>query len=75
MAIEKERAVKIQSELTKLFQSDEVKIEIRSDANEVVVMGKSLTLRSHHLESLAKVINGHAASFGRSGANFRMIIW
>jgi hypothetical protein len=75
MAIELKRAEKIAKELKELFRSNDVKIEIRGSENEVVVTGKSATLHSNQWKDLSIITNGHSSSLGRSGANFRLIIW
>jgi hypothetical protein len=53
----------------------ELKTEIRKGENEVIITGKKYRFVASDLRFLADLVKGFNLTIGRSGANFRMIIW
>lgn len=54
-----------------------LKVVLSEDGDSVIATAKSIDVDAVDLKKLAGIIDGCDAtiSFGRSGANFRMIIW
>jgi hypothetical protein len=53
----------------------DLKVEIKGSDNQVVATSKSLILESSELRKLEQITKGCQLNFGRSGANFRMIVY
>lgn len=71
-----EKAQEIQEALQKSFPAlkSEIKDAGVSNAWNVVASAKQLEVKSKELNALSEITKGQSITFGRTGANFRMII-
>jgi hypothetical protein len=72
MAITKVHADEIAQALLKWNKG--LNVSVREPGNEVVATAKTIKLNALGLAQLTGIVGGYDVSFGRSGANFRMII-
>lgn len=52
-----------------------LKIESSAQGDSVIATAKYIDVTADELKDLAALMDGWTVSFGRSGANFRMIFW
>lgn len=73
MAIPLAKANRIAESLEDTFP--DLKVEVKGSENEVIATSKKWTIHAGDLSTLQRIASGWSITFGRSGANFRMIIW
>lgn len=68
------KAAEISAKMTELFPDLKVDTKGNDSDCSVICSAKQLSLQGNQFAQVQKAVQGHAVLFGRTGANFRMII-